>query len=137
MPIPYLTLDGTTADALAFYARILGGKITFSQTFGESPIKKEIPAEYHDRIMHATLELPDGKLMASDSGPWAPFAGPMRSCSLSLAFDDVEKAQKIFEALAEGGKVTMPFEKTFWAAGFGMLTDQFGVAWMVNCEHGS
>jgi PhnB protein len=136
MPAPYLTLDGTTRDALAFYAKVLGGKIEFSQTFGESPMKDEIPAEFHDRIMHATLRLADGPLMASDAGPWAPFEGPMRSCSLSLSFKDVDKARQVFDALAKDGKVTMPFAKTFWALGFGMLTDRFGVAWMVNCENG-
>lgn len=134
MPTPYLTFDGTTKDALAFYAKVLGGELEFSQTFGESPMKDEIPADYRDRIMHATLRLPDGPLMASDAGPWAPFEGPMRSCGLSLHFKDVDKARKIFAALAEGGNVTMPFEKTFWAAGFGMVTDRFGIAWMVNCE---
>ena len=134
MPIPYLTFDGTTAEAFAFYAKVLGGKLEFSQTFGESPMKDEIPAEFHDRVMHATLTLPDGPLMASDTGPWAPFEGPMRSCGLSLSFDDVDKGRQVFEALAEGGTVTMPFEKTFWAAGFGMLRDRFGVSWMVNCE---
>ncbi len=136
MPTPYLTFDGTTKEAFAFYAKVLGGKLEFSQTFGESPMKDEIPAEYRDRIMHATLRLPDGPLMASDAGPWAPFDGPMRSCSLSLQFKDVDEAREIFEALAEGGTVTMPFAKTFWAAGFGMLKDRFGVAWMVNVEHG-
>jgi PhnB protein len=130
-----LTFDGTTKEAFAFYAKVLGGEIEFSQTFGESPMKDHIPPEHHGRIMHATLRLADGPLMASDAGPWAPFEGPMRSCGLSLHFKDVEKARKTFEALGEGGTVTMPFEKTFWAAGFGMLTDRFGVAWMVNCDN--
>ena len=136
MPTPYLTFDGTTKDALAFYEKVLGGKLEFSQTFGDSPMRGDIPPEYHDRIMHATLRLPDGPLMASDAGPWAPFDGAMRSCSLSLQFKDVGEARKTFDALGEGGVVKMPFAKTFWAAGFGMLTDRFGVAWMVNCENG-
>lgn len=135
MPTPYLTLDGTTKQAFAFYAEVLGGELEFSQSFGESPMADEIPAEYRDRIMHAALRLPDGRLMGSDAGPWAPFEGPMQSCSLSLQFKDVETSRKVFNALAVGGTVTMPFEKTFWAAGFGMLRDRFGVTWMVNCEH--
>lgn len=134
MPTPYLTFDGTAAEALAFYAKVLGGEILFSQTFGESPMRDEIPAEFHGRIMHATVKLPDGPLMASDSGPWAPVSGPMQSCSLSLAFEDLGKARRVFEALGEGGTVTMPLQPTFWAAGFGTLTDRFGVPWMVNCE---
>ena len=134
MPTPYLTFDGQTAEALAFYADKLGGEITFSQSFGESPMKGDIPPQFHDRIMHATLELPSGNLMASDTGPWAPYEGPVRSCSLSLHFDDVATARKAFDALADGGKVTMPLDKTFWAEAFGMLTDKFGVPWMFNCD---
>lgn len=114
---------------------MLGGEIEFLQTFGESPGSDQIPAEFRDRVMHATLRLPDGALMASDAGPWAPFDGGMRSCSLSLHFKEVEKAREMYQALAEGGTQTMPFDKTFWADGFGMLTDRFGVAWMVNCDH--
>jgi PhnB protein len=135
MLTPYLTLDGTTSQALAFYADVLGGKLEFSQTFGESPMKDSIPSEFHDRLMHATLSLPDGKLMASDAGPWAPFAGPMQSCALSLQYADAASGKRVFDALAVGGKVTMPFEKTFWADGFGTLTDKFGVIWMVNAGH--
>ena len=135
MLAPYLTLNGTTKEAVAFYAAILGGTVEFSQTYGESPAKDEIPSEYYERIIHTSLRLPDGGLlMASDAGPWAPFTGPMRSCSLSLQFSDLPKARKVFDALGEGGTVTMPFNKTFWAAGFGMLIDRFGVSWMVNCE---
>ena len=89
-------------------------------------MKADIPEAFHGHVMHATLKLPSGELMASDAGPWAPFAGTMRSCALSLPFTDVEKARAAFAALSEGGSVTMPFEKTFWAAGFGMLTDRFG-----------
>jgi PhnB protein len=133
MPTPYLTFDGTARQALAFYAEVLGGKVEFSQSFGESPTKDSVPKEFHDRLMHASLSLPDGKLMASDAGPWAPYEGKMQSCALSLHFPDAAEGKRIFDALGAGGTVTMPFEKTFWADGFGMLTDRFGVAWMVNC----
>ena len=133
MPTPYLTFDGTARAAFAFYAEVLGGKLEFAQSFGESPMKDGVPKEFQDRLMHATLSLPDGKLMASDAGPWAPFKGPMQSCSLSLHYPDAAHGKRVFDSLSAGGKVTMPFEKTFWADGFGMLTDKFGVAWMVNC----
>lgn len=135
MPTPYLTLDGTTLEAFGFYAEVLGGTIEFSQTFGDSPMKDSIPAEFHNRVMHATLNLPDGKLMASDAGPWAPFEGAMQSCALSIHYPTAAEGKRVFDALSAGGKVTMPFEKTFWAEGFGVLTDKFGVTWMVNCEH--
>lgn len=136
MPTPYLTFDGTTRQAFAFYAEVLGGKIEFMQTFGETPASNDVPAEFRDRVMHATLSLPDGKLMASDAGPWAPLEGPMRACALSLQYPTAAEGKRAFDALAVGGKVTMPFDKTFWAEGFGMLTDKFGVAWMVNVAHG-
>ena len=134
MPIPYLTFDGTAREAMSFYAEQLGGTVELMQTFGESPMKDEIPAEFHDRVMHATVSLPSGKLMASDAGPWAPFEGAMRSCSLALPFTDLDAARSAFDTLADGGTVTMPFDKTFWAEGFGMVTDRFGVAWIVDCE---
>ena len=83
--------------------------------------------------MHASLSLPDGKLMGADAGPWSPFKGPIQSCSLSLHYEDAADGKRVFDALSAGGTVVMPFEKTFWADGFGMLTDKFGVPWMVNC----
>ncbi len=132
MPTPYLTFDGTAAEALAFYAEVLDGQLLFSQTFGDSPMSADVPPEFHGRLMHATLQLPSGELMASDTA--GPFDGPMRSCALSLPYTDVDKGRAAFEALSAGGQVTMPFAKTFWAAGFGMLTDRFGVAWIVNCD---
>lgn len=132
MPTPYLIFDGQTSEALTFYAEALGGEVLFSQTYGDSPMKDDIAPEYRDRVMHATLKLPSGELMAADAGPWAPHQGPIRSCSLSLSFTDPAGARKAFDALAEGGNVTMPLEKTFWAEAFGMVTDKFGVPWMIN-----
>lgn len=136
MPTPYLTFDGTAADALAFYARVLGGEVLFSQTFGDSPMAADIPEAFRGRLMHATLRLPTGNVMASDTGPWAPYEGAMRSCSLSLNFANAEEAKAAFDALSDGGTVEMPFAATFWTPGFGMLRDRYGVAWMVNVDHG-
>lgn len=135
MPTPYLTFDGHAQAAFEFYAKVFGGTIHYSQTFGESPMAAEIPSEYHGRIMHITMDLPDGPLMASDCGPWAPFEGPMRGCSLSVQTKTVEEGKATFDALAQGGVVKMPFEATFWSPGYGILTDMFGVEWMVNVEH--
>lgn len=131
---PYLTFDGNCGEAFEFYASVLGGEVVFQQSFGDSPMAENIPEAFHGRLMHATLKLPSGELMASDCGPWAPFAGPMRSCALSLPFDDVDAAVAAFAALSEGGEVSTAFAKTFWAEGFGMTTDKFGVAWMVICR---
>ncbi|QGW83821.1 VOC family protein [Variovorax paradoxus] len=129
----YLTFNGNAAEALAFYAKALGGKIIFSMTFGESPMGAETPDAYKGKIMHATLEARGHQLMASDMPPGMAFEG-YKGFSLSVQGNNVDEGKKLFEALAEGGEVTMPYGPQFWAVGFGMLTDKFGVPWMVNCE---
>ena len=129
----YLTFDGNTADALAFYAQCLGGKVLFSMTWGESPMAADMPAEAKNKIMHSTFEARGHKLMAADAPPGYPFEG-YKGFALSVQSNDVKEGEQLFKALSAGGKVTMPFAPTFWAAGFGMLVDKFGVSWMVNCE---
>jgi PhnB protein len=129
----YLTFNGNAAEALAFYAKALDGKITFSMTFGESPMGGETPAAYKNKIMHATLEARGHQLMASDAPPEWKFEG-YKGFSLSVQANNVDEGKKLFDALAAGGQVTMPYGPQFWAVGFGMLTDKFGVPWMVNCE---
>lgn len=130
----YLTFNGNAAEALAFYAQALGGKVLFSMTFGESPMGAETPAEHKNKIMHATLEARGHQLMASDAPPGWAFEGH-KGFSLSVQGKDVQEGEQLFNALAAGGKVTMPYAPTFWAAGFGMLLDKFGVPWMVNVEN--
>jgi PhnB protein len=128
---PYLTFDGNCAEAMRFYERTLGGKLEGMMTFGESPMGNEMPPGSGDRIMHAALAFDGRLLMASDSMPGQPYQG-MHGISLALACKTVDEGKRLFDALAAGGKVTMPFDKTFWADGFGMLVDKFGVPWMVN-----
>ena len=130
----YLTFDGTCAEAFAFYAKALDGKITFSHTFGESPMAADVPKAFHDRIMHSSLDAMGLTLMGSDGMPNQPHEG-FKGFTLSVQGKTVDDGQRLFKALAEGGQVTMPFAPTFWAKGFGMLVDRFGVPWMVNCEH--
>ena len=100
--------------------------------FSESPEPMPgIPGGYDDKIMHATFPIGSSTLMASDSvGNTHGFAG----FSLSLNTDSKEQAHQWFEALAQNGKVIMPLEKTFWAELFGMVTDQFGMEWMINVD---
>lgn len=129
----YLTFNGNAAEALAFYAKALGGKVIFSMSFGESPMGAETPAAYKDKIMHATLEARGHQLMASDMPPGMPFEGH-KGFSLSVQGNSADEGKKLFDALAAGGEVTMPYGPQFWATGFGMLKDKFGVPWMVNCE---
>lgn len=129
----YLTFNGNCAEALAFYAQALGGKVIFSMTFGDSPMGEQTPASHKDKIMHATLEARGHQLMASDAPPEWPFEG-YKGFTLSVQGNDVDDGRKLFDALSAGGQVTMPYGPQFWAVGFGMLTDRFGVPWMVNCE---
>ena len=133
---PYLNFDGKCAEAFRFYEQVLGGRIEMMQTHGESPIADEVPREWRNRVLHARLVVGDEVLMGSDSPP-EHYQKP-QGLYVSVNVDKAADAQRIFQALAENGTVTMPFEKTFWAAGgFGMLVDRFGTPWMINCEHGS
>ncbi|MBT2301078.1 VOC family protein [Variovorax paradoxus] len=129
----YLSFNGNAAEALAFYAKSLGGKILFSMTFGESPMGAETPADHKNKIMHATLEARGKQIMASDLPPGMAFDG-YKGFSLSVQAKDVKEGEQLFKVLSEGGKVTMPYAATFWSPGFGMLEDKFGVPWMVNVD---
>ncbi len=131
MPVldSYLFFDGTCADAMRFYERTLGGKLETMMTYGQSPDPAQCPPGSKDRIMHANLVVGGRNLMASDTP--AGQAGGMKGFSLSLAYPGADEARRIFEQLAEGGQVTMPVARTFWAEAFGMLTDRFGTPWMV------
>jgi PhnB protein len=126
----YLIFNGNCAEAMRFYERTLGGKLELMMTARESPAADHVPAEFIDQIMHARLALDDRHLMASDSMGMP--SGEMKGFSLSLSYPTVEEATRIFEALAEGGQVTMALGKTFWSELFGMVTDRFGTPWMIN-----
>jgi PhnB protein len=129
--IPYLTLNGTTREAMEFYAKVLGGKLQL-QTFAEVP-DMEIAAEDKDRIMHAYLDAGSLILMASDAMPGTTVKMG-ENISLSLNGDDHDTLTRVFDQLGEGGKVTMPLAKQFWGDTFGVLTDRFGIQWMVNID---
>ena len=128
----YLYFDGRCEAAFAFYAERLGGRIVMMTKFGDTPMAAHMPPEWSDKIVHARMELGDGVLMGSDPPPDS-YEAP-KGFSVSLGVGDVAEAERVFHALAEGGDVRMPIQKTFWAARFGMLVDKFGVPWMVNCD---
>lgn len=100
--------------------------------FVDSPVAAQFPSEWGNRIMHASLMVGENMLSAGDAFP-DQYERPRGFC-VSLGVKDAKEGERIFNALAENGSVQMPFEKTFWAAGFGMVTDQFGIPWIVNCE---
>jgi PhnB protein len=130
----YIGFDGTCADAMRFYERVLGGKIEMLMTNGESPMRDHIPSGNEHRVMHARLVLDQGVLMAGDTmvgGCESTYQG-MKGFSLTLSYGTAADAVPVFDALSEGGKVTMPLQKTFWAESFGMLTDRFGTPWIIN-----
>lgn len=129
---PYLNFDGQCRQAFTFYQQVLGGVLATMQTHGESPMAAHTPPEWHDRILHARLVVGEEELMGSDSPPNG-HAQP-QGFAVSLNIDSAAEAERIFAALAEGGAVQMPLQQTFWAGRFGMVTDRFGVPWMVNCE---
>jgi PhnB protein len=127
----YLIFNGNCAEAMRFYERTLGGKLEVMMTHAESPMAGQTPPGSADRIMHARLVIDGRILMASDSMVGQPYEG-MKGFSLSLIYPKAADAKRAFDALAAGGKVTMPLQKTFWAEAFGMLVDRFGTPWMVN-----
>jgi PhnB protein len=126
----YLFFDGNCAEAMRFYERVTGGKLQMMMKYGESPDPGQCPPGSDDRIMHTSLLIDGRNLMASDTP--AGQGKPMQGFSLSLYYDDPAVAKQKFDALADGGTVVMPFGPTFWAKGFGMLTDKFGTPWMVS-----
>lgn len=128
----YLFFDGTCAEAMRFYQRTLGGTMEPMLTYGDSPEPTPCPEGARGRIMHACLVLDGRMLMASDTPPGMGGEQGMKGFALSLNYPDANEARRIFDALAHGGKVTMPMAKTFWAETFGMLTDRFGTPWMVG-----
>ncbi|RZI95270.1 MAG: VOC family protein [Variovorax sp.] len=129
----YLSFDGNCAEAFAFYGECLGGKTLYSMTYGESPMGAQTPDDAKGKIMHATFEARGHQIMGADIPPGMPFKGH-EGYSLSVQAKNVDDGRKLFDALSAGGKVTMPFGPQFWSPGFGMLTDPFGVPWMVNVD---
>jgi len=137
---PYLSFDGTTREAFAFYEQALGATIRAMTTYADMPPPAagdggcDGPRPSGDAIMHACLALPGGALLfAGDMPQGRPYEG-IKGTMLALQFDTVDQAQSAFHALSQGGQVTMPMAPSFWAKTFGMVTDRFGVSWAVNGE---
>ena len=127
---PYLTFNGQCEAAFKFYEQLLGGKITSIQTWGGSPAAQYMPPEGHGSILHAALDLGDSILMGAD----VPSYEPPKGIHVTLHYQDTAEAGRVFQELADGGKVEMPYQPTFFAAGFGQCVDRFGIPWMVITE---
>lgn len=130
---PYLIFNGQCDEAFKLYHAALGGYIVAHSRFGDMPDAPEMPEAQAARIMHVCLQLGDYQLMGSDS--MHDDEANMGGFSLSIQCDTVEQAHARFNALSDGGEVTMPVGETFWAKAFGMCKDRFGVRWMVNVDH--
>ena len=131
---PYLFFGGRCEEAIEFYRKTLGAEVVMLARFKDAPEQKpEFPECFAEKVMHATLRIGETMIMASDGRceGQATFEG----FSLSITVADETEAERVFSALSDGGLVTMPLEKTFWAPKFGVLQDRFGVGWMVSVIH--
>jgi len=134
MFVPYLHFQGNCAEAMRHYADVFGATDVMMMRYADAPagaFPEGMPPEGAERIMHASLSHAGGRLMASDFPPGMD-GDPQQAVSISIPVDDVATGRAIFDKLADGGTVLMPFGETFWTEGFGMVKDRFGTHWMIN-----
>lgn len=129
---PYLFFAGNCEEAFKFYAELLGGKISMMLTHAETPAASQVGPDWQNKVIHAYMTIGDTVLMASDAPP--EHREKPQGFSVNISVETPAEAERIYKALAEGGKVQMPLQKTFWALSFAMLTDRFGTPWMINCQ---
>jgi PhnB protein len=130
---PYLFFAGNCEEAVNFYSRALGAQVEMIMRYKDSPEPMPpgmIPPGFEDKVMHSSFRVGGNTIMASDN--CQPGAKPFGGFSISLSLPTVAEVDRAFHALSEGGKVDMALDKTFWSSRFGMLTDKFGVAWMIG-----
>jgi PhnB protein len=127
--IPFLTFDGTAEEALSFYADVFSATEVQIMRYSDAPAEEKLPPS--NRVMYGHIMVGEHCLMAYDSMPGMEFV-PQASVAVNHPVATAEEGQKIFDRLAEGGTVTMPYGKVFFAPAFGMVTDRFGTAWMVG-----
>ncbi len=130
---PYLFFNGRCEEALRFYEHAFGARVETLSRFGDNPDPsglERLPPGWREKIMHASFLIGDARVMASDGNTTEP--AQFRGFALSVGIASAEEARRAFEALSEGGRIDMPFGPTFWSPYFGMVTDRFGVQWMVT-----
>ncbi|HZE59286.1 MAG TPA: VOC family protein [Burkholderiales bacterium] len=126
---PYLFFDGRCEEAIEFYRKALDAKLDALMRYKEAPPAPGMKMPPGDKVMHAALHIGDTQLLASDGH--CSGKPSFQGISLTISARDDTHAKQLFGALADGGNVTQPLSKTFFASSFGMLTDKFGVGWMV------
>ncbi len=129
---PYLFFGGNCREAFTRYQEIFGGELVLL-TMSDVPSDEPVPAAHADLIMHAALKVDDNLLMASDD-PTTDTFGPVQGMQVNYSVADVDEAKRVFDALADGGKVTLPIAATSWSPMFGMCIDRFGTPWMVGAD---
>lgn len=127
---PYLNFNGQCEEAFGVYEKVLGGKIVYRHTYGNSPMAAEVGAEWAGKMMHISMQLGEQMLLGCDAPP--PHYQQPQGMRVSLDLSDVAEAERVYAALSEGGKVGMALQETFWAKRFAMFEDRFGTPWMVN-----
>lgn len=134
----YLTFNGNCEEAFNFYRSVFGGEFTYVGRFKDMPPQDgpKMSEADGDKIMHITLPISkETSLMGSDTGgEWAASFVQGNNFSISVSVDQKDEADRIYQALAKGGKATMPMSQTFWGSYFGMLTDPFGINWMISYD---
>jgi len=129
---PYLSFKGDCEAAFKYYEQHLGGEMGAIFRYGGTPLSGSVPPDWSDKVMHGSITIGGQTLQAADVAP-LQYESP-QGFSLTLQIKGAADAERMFEALGSGGQVRLPLEKTFWAERFGMVTDRFGVPWIVNCE---
>ncbi len=128
----HLTFAGNCEEAFRFYATTLGGAIDLMLAYGDSPLADQVPKEWQDKIVHATLVLGEGVLNGVDVRP--EDYHPPQGFYVLVQTSDAAQSDRLFRLLSENGEVRMPLQKTFWSPSFGVLVDRFGVPWEINCQ---
>ena len=129
---PYLSFKGECEAAFKYYEQHLGAKLGLIFRYEGTPIGDHVSPDWQDKIMHGSITIGAQTLMGADVAP-ENYEVP-KGFSLSLHPTGVSEAERVFQALADGGRVVMALEKTFWAERFGMVVDRFGIPWLINCE---
>ena len=131
---PYLVFDGRAEEAAAFYRQALGAEVTTMLRFKDAPKSagpSMNPPGTEEKIMHMSLKIGDATILGSDG--YCSGKPDFKGMSLTLSAADDAEAKRLFSALSEGGQIQVPLASTFFASSFGILSDRFGVGWMVYC----
>lgn len=132
---PYFVMKGNAREAIAFYEKALGATVVRVETFGDMPADPHhpLPDGLKNQIMHAQLKVGQAELMFSDTIPGTPHQIG-NNVNIAIATSDADDSSRVFTALADGGRITMPLQATFWSPAYGQVTDKFGVAWQITTE---